>query len=409
MSAGSMGLAEVQRALATGVASPLEILEACLARLGDAQASGAFVVVDEAGARRAAARLPRAPAGPLHGVPVAVKDLIDVAGLPTALGHSRGCVAAADAAIVARLRGAGAVILGKTRTDELGLGALTPGARDPRDPARSVGGSSGGSAIAVAVGVAPLAVATDTAGSARIPAAACGVTGLCPSAAWVPSTGVARLSPSCDRIGLIAAGPADVDVAWQALTDQRPRWSGRTVALHPDALGTVDSEHRAAAAAAARQLDAEAILLPGPELAAFGPPRAILVTAEAARLHRARDAETPLARVQLEAGARHDEATLRSARDRLEHLGAALRQAIGDGVLVTPTLPGPPPTWDELRDVSAQLRATGRLTRLCGPVNTSGLVAISVPWGADIAGRPVAVQLVAARETAVLAAALRLA
>ena len=97
-----------------------------------AQAHGAFVVVDEDGARRAAARLPSRPRGPLHGVPLAVKDLIDVAGLPTALGRSRGRVAARDAAIVARLREAGAIVLGKTRTDELGLGALTPGASDPQ-------------------------------------------------------------------------------------------------------------------------------------------------------------------------------------------------------------------------------------------------------------------------------------
>ena len=114
-------------------------------------------------------------------------------------------MAAADAAIVARLREAGAIVLGKTRTDELGLGALTPGASDPRDATRSPGGSSGGSAIAVAVGAVPLALATDTAGSARIPAAACGVSGLCAAPDWIPAAGVSILAPSFDRLGLIAA------------------------------------------------------------------------------------------------------------------------------------------------------------------------------------------------------------
>ena len=99
------------------------------------------------------------------------------------------------------------MIVGKTRTDELGLGALTPGASDPRDAGRSPGGSSGGSAIAVATGAALLALATDTAGSARIPAAACGVTGLCAAADWMPTDGVSILAPSFDRLGLIAATP----------------------------------------------------------------------------------------------------------------------------------------------------------------------------------------------------------
>src|SRR3954466_1544104 len=221
-------LADVTRLLAAGDTSPLEVLDACLSNLDHAQEHGAFVHIDEDGARRAAEALPRHPRGPLHGIPVAVKDLIDVAGLPTALGRSKGRVAEKDAAIVTRVREQGAVIVGKTRTDELGLGALTPGASDPRDPHRSPGGSSGGSAIAVATGAALLALATDTAGSARIPAAACGVTGLCPSAGWVGSAGIARLSPSCDRIGVIAAGPEDVAVAWEALGNAAPSaWTGR--------------------------------------------------------------------------------------------------------------------------------------------------------------------------------------
>ena len=357
--------------------------------MGDAQAHGAFVVVDEDGARRAAAALPRHPQGPLHGIPVAVKDLIDVAGLPTALGRSAGRVADRDAAIVARLREAGAVIVGKTRTDELGLGALTPGASDPRDAARSPGGSSGGSAIAVATGAAPLALATDTAGSARIPAAACGVTGLCAAPGWMPTAGVSILAPSFDRLGLIAAAPSDIAFAWTAL--------GGVVGEPPERVVTLAGDARSRDAAA--HLSARPVELPGPSLAEFGAPRAVVITAEAAGLHDPRDAESAAARAQLESGAAQSESDVRAARTRLDELGAALRDAIGPGVLVTPTLPSPPPRWDELEDTNAQLRATGRLTRLCGPVNSAGLVAVSVPSG---------VQVVAARMETALGAALRL-
>jgi aspartyl-tRNA(Asn)/glutamyl-tRNA(Gln) amidotransferase subunit A len=390
------GLAEVAALLAAEEASPLEVLEACLARLPDAQAHGAFVVVDEDGARRAVAALPRRPRGPLHGIPVAVKDLIDVAGLPTALGRSRGRVARSDAAIVARLREAGAIVLGKTRTDELGLGALTPGASDPRDASRSPGGSSGGSAIAVAMGAAPLALATDTAGSARIPAAACGVTGLCAAPDWMPQAGVSVLAPSFDRLGLIAAAPSDVALAWTALGGAIGAAPERVVTLADEALGRVEPGRAAAARDAAAQLSARPVELPGPSLPDFGEPRAVVITAEAAVRH---DAETPAARAQLAAGASQSDADVRIARACLHELGAALRAAVGPGVLVAPALPAAPPRWDELEDTTAQLRATGRLTRLCGPVNSSGLVAVSVPSG---------LQVVARRMETALAAALRL-
>ena len=196
----SMRLAEI------GDATPLEVLDACLSKLAEAQAHGAFVVIDEDGARRAAEALPRqptrpAPRHPRRGQgPDRRRRPADRARAARRAGwrsatprSSRGCGRP------------GAVIVGKTRTDELGLGALTPGASDPRDAGRSPGGSSGGSAIAVATGAALLALATDTAGSARIPAAACGVAGLCAARDWMPTDGVSILAPSFDRLGLIAA------------------------------------------------------------------------------------------------------------------------------------------------------------------------------------------------------------
>ena len=392
-----LGLAAVTRLLAAGDASPIEVLSACLSNLDNAQAHGAFVHIDEEGARRAAEALPRHPQGPLHGIPVAVKDLIDVAGLPTALGRSQGRVAERDAAIVARLREQGAVIVGKTRTDELGLGALTPGASDPRDENRSPGGSSGGSAIAVATGAALLALATDTAGSARIPAAACGVAGLCAAAGWMPTDGVSILAPSFDRLGLIAATAEDLAVAWTALGGNIGEPPTRVVTLALDQLGRVDPEHLEAARGAAHHLSAQPLELATPSLPQFGPPRATAIGAEAVARHDPRDAESAAARAQLEAAAQ-SAADVRAARARLDELGGALQEAVGDGVLVTPTLPSRPPLWDELETTDAQLRATGRLTRLCGPVNGARLVAVSSGL----------VQLVARTIETALAAALRL-
>jgi Asp-tRNA(Asn)/Glu-tRNA(Gln) amidotransferase A subunit family amidase len=390
-----LGLAGVSRLLAAGDTSPLEVLNACLSRIPTAQEHGAFVHIDEDGARRAAEALPRGPQGPLHGIPVAVKDLIDVAGLPTALGRRQGRVADRDAAIVARLREQGAVIVGKTRTDELGLGALTPGASDPRDARRSPGGSSGGSAIAVATGAALLALATDTAGSARIPAAACGVAGLCAPPGWMPTDGVSILAPSFDRLGLIAATAEDLAVAWTALGGTIGGPPTRVVTLAPDQLGRVEPEYLEAARQAAHHLSPRPRELPTPSLPQFGPPRATVIRVEAAARHHG---ETPAARAQLKAGAVHTRAEVHAARARLDELGGALQEAVGDGVLITPTLPSRPPLWDGLDTTDAQLRATGRLTRLCGPVNGTRLVALS--------SGPV--QLIARTIETALAAALRL-
>ena len=315
--------------------------------------------------------------------------------MPTALGRSNSRVAERDAAIVARLREAGAVIVGKTRTDELGLGALTPGASDPRDAGRSPGGSSGGSAIAVATGAALLALATDTAGSARIPAAACGVAGLCAAADWMPTAGVSILAPSFDRLGLIAATVEELAFAWTALGGSIGEPPQRVVTLAPGQLGRVEPERLEAATRAAHHLSPRPLELTTPSLPQFGAPRAAVITVEAAARH---DGETPAARAQLEAGAALTREEIGTARARLDELGAELREAVGDGVLVLPTLPSKPPLWEDIRDTDAQLRATGRLTRLCGPVNSSGLVAVS--------SGPV--QLVARDIATALAAAIRL-
>ncbi len=164
---------------------------------------------------------PRAATGPLLGVPVAVKDMIDVAGVVRGCGNPRamsGPPAAGDAAVIARLRAAAADVFATAAMLEYAAGAQHPDlpeARNPADPSRTAGGSSGGSAALVASGVCPAALGTDTGGSIRIPASYCGCVGLKPSYGLVPVDGVQGLAPSLDHVGVLAA---DVDTATRVMS-----------------------------------------------------------------------------------------------------------------------------------------------------------------------------------------------
>ena len=206
--------------------SSAELVEEALGRIEALDGRvGAFVAVlaDEARAEAAARDAETAAGrvrGPLHGRPVAVKDLIDVAGAVTAAGSPKlaGNRAERDADVVGRLRGAGMVIVGKTRTHEFAYGVLTPGTVNPWDPDRIAGGSSGGSAAAVAAGMVGFAVGSDTAGSIRIPAACCGVVGVKPTYGVVPTGGVVPLSWSCDHVGPIAGSVAEAGVLLEVLS-----------------------------------------------------------------------------------------------------------------------------------------------------------------------------------------------
>jgi aspartyl-tRNA(Asn)/glutamyl-tRNA(Gln) amidotransferase subunit A len=184
----------------------------------------AFITVFEAEARSQ----PR-PAGPLHGLPISIKDLIDIKGVPTtAASRARsGHVAAADATVVERLREAGAVIVGKTNLHEFALGTTNEESafgpvRNPHDISRSPGGSSGGSAAAVASGMSWASIGTDTGGSIRIPAAACGVVGLKPSFGEIPTTGVFPLAVSLDHVGPLTRSVGDAWSVYEVLKGSSP-------------------------------------------------------------------------------------------------------------------------------------------------------------------------------------------
>ncbi|MFN3337747.1 MAG: amidase, partial [Thermomicrobium sp.] len=182
----------------------------------------AWVEIDRDGALREAERLDRlATRGtvlPLHGVPVGLKDVIDVAGLPTRAGFAplSDHPAQADATIVARLRELGAIVLGKTHTTQLAFADPAP-TRNPWNPERTPGGSSSGSGAAVAARHVPLAVGTQTAGSVLRPAAYCGVVGFKPSLGWLPLDGVIPLAWTLDHLGLIVRSVEDAAYVYVAL------------------------------------------------------------------------------------------------------------------------------------------------------------------------------------------------
>lgn len=221
--------------LQAGRTTSTELVEhslAAIARLNPIL--NAFTSVDAAGALAAAHDADRERAdgydrGPLHGIPVSVKDLVDVAGQVTTSGSVvRTHRAAADAECVRRLRAAGAVIVGKNVLHEFAYGATGDrsahgASRNPWNPDRISGGSSGGSAVATAAGMVPLSVGTDTAGSVRVPAALCGVVGFKPAFGAIPDHGVQPLAASLDHVGVFASTAAGAAAAYAVMAGQPVR------------------------------------------------------------------------------------------------------------------------------------------------------------------------------------------
>ncbi|MGD9484770.1 amidase family protein [Streptomyces sp. TRM70308] len=290
------GVARAARALRERTISAREYVGVLVDRCAGRADLDAFTELTAREALRGAEALDRRrdAGGPLAGVPLVVKDNVDVAGVPTTAGTPglRGHVPVRDSGAWQRLSDAGALLLGKTTLHELAYGitganAGAPTARHPARPDRLPGGSSSGTATAVAAGLAPAGVATDTGGSARIPAALCGVLGWRPTTGRYPGDGVVRLSPTRDTVGLMArcaedlllldavlagratpAAPAAPSAAPRVPRDltlllpSTPAWE----ALSPEVARVASAARDALSSAGVRLLDAPRALPPPREL-----------------------------------------------------------------------------------------------------------------------------------------------
>ena len=322
--------------------------------------------------------------GPLGGMPVAVKDNIDVAGMPGAGGMEpyRGRVAARDAPCVERLRDAGATIVGKTLMDEAAFGALGDNpwfgrCHNPHRHGYTCGGSSAGSAAAVAAGLCEAALGTDTLGSVRIPASYCGVVGYLPSRGLIDSAGVMPLMPEFDRVGVLAGSVARAAriASLMAGRELRPRAGGQVGRQLPDNLAAL---RRAAL---------------------------LLVEVEAARIHAALldDADSKISaplRAALRFGREASPDRIAKANDRIAEAKRWLDEQFRHcDVLVWPTTPGPAFAFDRPAPESQ-----ADYTVLA---SIAGLAAISVP-GDMVDGLPVGTQVIGRDDALVLGVAAAL-
>lgn len=348
--------------------------------------------------------------GPLGGVPLAVKDIVDVAGLPTRCGsqlRADAPPAAADAAIVTAWRQAGAIPVGKSVTTEFAYFAPGP-TRNPAALDHTPGGSSSGSAAAVAAGQVPLALGSQTAGSVTRPAAFCGVASLVLTHGRFPVDGVTGLSPSLDSHGFFAAGASDLALAWSALTgDPDP---GRTTGHPPRLLrwtpqGLEPPMATALTSACAKLRAAGAVLDEFPDeqlIAQLTTAHPVIMAYEAARERAAELAAASQLSEQLatllRTGAATSEHDYETARRTTAEAGARLSDLLADyDAVLSPAALGPAP---------AGITATGDPV-LSRPWQALGLPALCVPGMRSGAGLPLGLQLVgrARSETALLATA----
>jgi aspartyl-tRNA(Asn)/glutamyl-tRNA(Gln) amidotransferase subunit A len=417
-------------ALRAGQVSPGELVDHALYAAGRlAPMFNAFVTIDACGAREAAECAAAELAsgidrGPLHGIPVAVKDMVATAGLRTTMGarHFAGYVPARDAECVRRLRAAGAIVVGKTTTHEFAYGATgdrsaNGAARNPYRPGHMSGGSSAGSAVAVAAGIVPLAVGTDTGGSVRIPAALCGIVGLRPSHGAVPTGGVFPLAPSLDTVGPMARTAADCRALWHALSspalDTEPRGSAgpddrpaperpRIGWLAPDRMCPTDPEVTRAARARLDDFAADVVdaALPDPDdiRRAYSTLQGFEAHAvHAARLAVAADQYDDEVRGRLRANARISAPEYQDARAVQRRARRAANELLAEhDLLALPTvgIVAPPVGTRSVWAGEQRVEVRDALLGLTLAWSVTGMPALSIPAGL-VDGLPVGLQLVA--------------
>ena len=402
----ALSVSDAARRIADGVLTPTALLEACLQRIAATEETvHAWASLDDRGARAIArerteeARADRRR-GPLHGIPVAIKDIFHVAGMTTTCGAAPPFHSAptADAASVARLRAAGAVVLGKAHTTEFAY--FEPGpTRNPWNPAHTPGGSSSGSAAAVGARMVPLALGTQTVGSVLRPAAYCGVVGFKGTYDLIPTDGVVPLAWSLDHVGIFARRVADVVLAADVLAARPlgvPAPRPPRLALVPELLERATPEVASLIRATAdRFVSAGAtvreVALPASFAGVHAAGRAVLEVEAAGyheELYRTHAAHYRPRTRELIAGGLTRPAVAYARAQRARH---AFRRDVTPllaehDALLSPTAPAPAPEG---------LAATGD-PWFCAPWSFAGVPAISLPIGVSSLGLPHAIQLVAA-------------
>jgi Asp-tRNA(Asn)/Glu-tRNA(Gln) amidotransferase A subunit family amidase len=421
-------IADAAQGLRSGHWSSVDLVDASLSAIrAHNPRTNAFITVDEDAARLAAHtadvdRRRGLDRGRLHGIPISVKDLFDIAGQPTTAASRvlAGHVATKDATAVVRLREAGAIFLGKTNLHEFALGSTGDDSAfgpvtHPLDSRRLAGGSSSGSAVAVALLMGLASLGSDTGGSIRIPAAACGVVGLKPSLGEVPLDGAVPLSVTLDHAGPLTRSVGDAALLWAILAD-RP-----DVRLEPPSNGSIElgavggyfamvtDDVRAPYEAALAALRASGVRVRPIDIR--GADETVetytnLVLPEAAAWHaryletRPGDYTAPV-RSRLQAGQSVTAVQYLTARQRRLTLTQAVDAALeGCRALVLPTLPIVAPligtadvTIDPIQHQTTPVRAA--MLRQTQLFNLTGHPALTVP--VKTAGLPVGLQLVGRR------------
>ncbi|MEU6121184.1 amidase [Streptomyces sp. NPDC047123] len=435
MQPADLTLTQAATAIGARTLSPVELLDAVLERIERTEPHlNAYAAVHGEQARRAARTAADELAagrhrGPLHGIPMGLKDLIDVAGTATGAGSRlrEGHRADTDSTVAARLAAAGAVLLGKTHTHEFAYGLTTPQTHNARDPHRVAGGSSGGSAVAVAAGSATFALGTDTGGSIRVPAALNGVVGLKPTYGLVSRHGVTALSWSLDHVGPITRTVQDAALVLTELAGHDPRDPASVAAprtpylpgpdsdlgglrvgvprtyyfdrLAPDVEHAVRTAIDHLAGLGARLIEVDIPLARHVQAVQWG-----LMVPEATAYHEpglrtAPDRYTPEVRALLEAG------TLLSAGDylRAQRARTLMRRAwaqlfTGIDVLAAPTVPATavPAGQETLTWADGTTESVAdAYVRLCAPADITGVPALTLPTAGDTGGPAVGLQLLA--------------
>lgn len=407
--------------LASGALRAVELVEACLARIARTEPDvGAWAWLDGDAAMDQARKLDQLrlsgrAIGPLHGLPIGLKDIIDTKGIPTENGTpiDAGRVPAEDAWIVSRLRAAGAIILGKTVTTECAF--MHPGkTRNPHNAAHTPGGSSQGSAAAVAAGMVPLAIGTQTGGSVIRPASFCGIVGMKPSFGLIPRTGILTQSPFLDTVGVFARSVEDCALLTEVLAGHdpadpatepapmprmlevarsRPPVPAAFAFVKPPGWDEADPQMKAAMEELAALLGDACTEVPLPGLEEIAALRQRINFAEMAKCYyplerRGRDLMSDRLKAAIDEGKAVLARDYIAALDWRDVMNAALQAVFARfDVILCPAAPGPAPRG--LEDTGSAI--------FNGLWTLAGVPAVTLPLFASEDGLPIGVQLVGPR------------